>query len=166
MTEQTDHDQLFKQLIQTFFLDFLELFAPALLSQIQPESIEFLPQEYFTDLLDGDRKAIDLLVKVQLNEPIPRAASGKRQQPLDQMVLIHVENQAISKPDFDQRIFFYFAQLYREHRIPVYPLVVFSFDTPYRLELSLISRSLTPTCYAKGTLREREVLLALACWRH
>jgi predicted transposase/invertase (TIGR01784 family) len=148
MTEQTDHDQLFKQLIQTFFLDFLELFAPALLSQIQPESIEFLPQEYFTDLLDGDRKAIDLLVKVQLNEPIPRAASGKRQQPIDQMVLIHIENQAISKPDFDQRIFFYFAQLYREHRIPVYPLVVFSFDTPYRLELS----------QHKVTLPELEVL--------
>jgi hypothetical protein len=53
-------------LLQTFFLDFLELFAPALFDQIQPETIEFLPQEYFTDLLDGDRKAIDLLLTLPM----------------------------------------------------------------------------------------------------
>lgn len=136
MTEQTDHDQLFKQLIQTFFSDFLELFAPALFSQIQPETLEFMPQEYFTDLLDGDRKAIDLLVKVQLKQPLSQSASGKRKKPVSQMILVHVENQAISKPQFDRRVFFYFAQLYREHHLPIYPLVVFSFDKPYRPELS------------------------------
>jgi Domain of unknown function (DUF4351) len=136
MTEPLDHDQLFKQLLKTFFLDFLEIFAPALFEQIQPATIEFLPQEYFTDLLDGDRKAIDLLVKVQLKEPITRAASGKRQEPIARMVLVLAESQATSRPDFDQRMFFYFAQLYREHRVPVYPLVVFSFDEPLRSELS------------------------------
>jgi hypothetical protein len=136
MNEQLDHDRLFKQLIQTFFLDFLELFAPDLFAQILPETLEFLPQEYFTDLLEGERKAIDLLVKVQLQQPIARAASGKRQQPSSQMILVHLENQATSKPNFDQRIFFYFAQLYREYQVPIYPLVVFSFDTPLRPELS------------------------------
>jgi hypothetical protein len=52
-----DHDQLFKQLLETFFIDFIELFAPALSEYLDLTQLTFLPQQYFTDILDGDRKA-------------------------------------------------------------------------------------------------------------
>jgi hypothetical protein len=62
MTENIDHDQLFKQLLETFFADFIRLFAPALCEYLDLSELLFLPQQYFTDLIDGDRKAIDILV--------------------------------------------------------------------------------------------------------
>jgi hypothetical protein len=49
-TETISHDQNFKELISTFFLEFLELFVPDMAQDIDPDSIRFLPQEYFADL--------------------------------------------------------------------------------------------------------------------
>jgi hypothetical protein len=57
-----DHDRLFKELLSTFFLEFLELFIPEIACTIAPESITFLQQEYFADLVEGEEKVIDLLV--------------------------------------------------------------------------------------------------------
>ncbi|WP_017652962.1 hypothetical protein [Fortiea contorta] len=39
-----DHDCLFKELISTFFVEFLDLFLPQVASQIDRDSIQFLPQ--------------------------------------------------------------------------------------------------------------------------
>jgi hypothetical protein len=64
MPPPIDHDQLFKQLLETFFVDFIELFAPALAEYLELSDLTFLRQQYFTDLIDGDRKAIDILVQV------------------------------------------------------------------------------------------------------
>jgi hypothetical protein len=50
MPKEIDHDQLFKKLIGTFFVEFLELFAPELASYIDPQSLEFLPQEQTEEL--------------------------------------------------------------------------------------------------------------------
>jgi hypothetical protein len=66
--EPINHDQSFKELISTFFLEFLELFVPDLAKDIEPDSIRFLPQEYFADLVEGNEKIIDLLVEVRLAE--------------------------------------------------------------------------------------------------
>jgi Domain of unknown function (DUF4351) len=52
MPRTIDHDQLFKQLIGTFFCEFLDLFAPDLAVHIDRDRIEFLPQEYFTDIVE------------------------------------------------------------------------------------------------------------------
>ncbi len=60
-----DHDQNFKELISTFFLEFLELFLPEIARTIDPHSITFLQQEYFADLVEGEEKIIDLLVEVK-----------------------------------------------------------------------------------------------------
>jgi hypothetical protein len=64
MTPPIDHDQLFKQLLETFFVDFIELFAPSLTEYLDLSQLVFQPQQYFTDIIDGDRKAIDILVLV------------------------------------------------------------------------------------------------------
>jgi predicted transposase YdaD len=48
--------------------------------------------------------------------------------------LIHVEAQASSQKHFDRRMFHYFARLHQRHLKDIYPIVVFSFDQPYRAE--------------------------------
>jgi len=116
-----DHDRLFKELLSTFFIEFLELFLPQVASSIDHDSIAFQPQEYFADLTTGETKIIDLLVEVRL--------AG---QPIG--FLIHVEAQASSETDFSRRMFFYFARLHQKYLRRVYPVVIFSFDEPYREE--------------------------------
>ncbi len=116
-----DHDQLFKELLSTFFIEFLELFLPQVAAAIEPDSVVFLPQEYFADLTTGDAKIIDLLAQVRL--------AGQ-----EVGFLIHVEAQASSKSNFSRRMFFYFARLHQKYLQRIYPIVIFSFDEPYREE--------------------------------
>ena len=117
----TDHDRLFKELLSTFFIEFLELFVPEVAKTIDPDSVEFLPQEYFADLTTGENKAIDLLAQVHL--------AGRSVG-----FLIHVEAQSSSAADFSRRMFFYFARLQQKYLQRIYPVVVFSFDEPQREE--------------------------------
>jgi hypothetical protein len=123
-----DHDQLFRQLLETFFADFVELFAPALAQYLDLSQLTFLPQQYFTDILEGDRKAIDILVQV------PVKPSEMDAQQSVHTILLHVENQSTSRSNFAQRVFFYFAELHREYRLPIYPIALFSFEEPQRAE--------------------------------
>jgi predicted transposase/invertase (TIGR01784 family) len=116
-----DHDRLFKELLSTFLLEFLDLFVPDLAHQIERDSLSFLPQEYFADLTTGEKKVVDLLAQVRM--------AGQ-----EAGFLIHIENQAASQADFTQRMFFYFARLHQKYRERIYPIVVFSFDQPYREE--------------------------------
>ncbi|MBC6471449.1 MAG: hypothetical protein GDA48_00220 [Hormoscilla sp. GM102CHS1] len=48
--ETIKHDRLFKELLKTFFVEFLELFFPSLLAEIDTSYLEFLEQEIFTEL--------------------------------------------------------------------------------------------------------------------
>ncbi|MGG6268156.1 Rpn family recombination-promoting nuclease/putative transposase [Leptolyngbya sp. AN03gr2] len=120
-TEAIDHDQNFKELISTFFLEFLELFLPEIARNIDPESIRFLPQEYFADLVEGDEKIIDLLVEVKL--------FGQ-----DTTFLFHIEAQSYSESRLNRRMFYYLARLHQNYVKDIYPIVIFSFDQPYRAE--------------------------------
>jgi hypothetical protein len=63
VSKSIDHDQLFKQLLTTFFLEFLELFTPEFFTAIDPASLEILPLEYFTDIDAGERKAMDVIIQ-------------------------------------------------------------------------------------------------------
>jgi predicted transposase/invertase (TIGR01784 family) len=117
-----DHDQLFKELLSTFFIEFLELFFPQVAAAIDPHSVSFLPQEYFADLTVGETKIVDLLAQVRL--------AGQ-----DVGFLIHLEAQATSRAEFSRRMFFYFSRLHQKYLQAIYPIVVFSFDEPYREEL-------------------------------
>ncbi len=116
-----DHDQLFKELLSTFFIEFLELFFPQVATAIDPDSVSFLPQEYFADLTVGETKIVDLLAQVRL--------AGQ-----DVGFLVHLEAQATSRAEFSRRMFFYFSRLHQKYLQAIYPIVVFSFDEPYREE--------------------------------
>jgi hypothetical protein len=54
-----DHDRLFKELIATFFLDFLELFFPQITAYLEPDSLTFLEKEIFTDVTEGKQYEAD-----------------------------------------------------------------------------------------------------------
>ncbi len=112
-----NHDRLFKELITTFFIEFLELFFPAVLTYLDQNSIEFLDKEVFPEIPLAESLETDIVVKTKFQ--------GK-----DAFFLVHVENQAKKKPDFEKRMFRYFCLLSGKHDLPVYPIAVLSFDSP------------------------------------
>ncbi|QFS51815.1 Rpn family recombination-promoting nuclease/putative transposase [Nostoc sphaeroides] len=116
-----DHDRLFKELLSTFFVEFLDLFLPQVVSQIDRDSIQFLPQEIFTDVTSGEKKEIDLLAQCRFEQQ-------------DTCFLIHVENQSYTETEFAKRMFKYFARLHEKYDLVIYPVVIFSFDEPKRAE--------------------------------
>src|SRR5262252_10166570 len=98
-----DHDRLFKELISTFFLEFIELFLPEVRAYIDDGSLEFLDKEVFADVTTGDRREVDLVAKVRFKEKAT-------------FFLVHVENQAHAHAGFSERMFTYFARLHEKHR--------------------------------------------------
>ena len=112
-----DHDRLFKELLTHNFIAFVTVFLPGLLPFIELDSIEFLDKEIFTDIASGERHEADLIVKVRFR--------GQ-----ETFLIIHVENQASSDTDFPRRMFVYFARLHEKFGLPVYPVVIFSYDKP------------------------------------
>lgn len=116
-----DHDRLFKELISIFFSEFIELFLPDVAGYIERDSISFLNQEIFTNITSGERREVDLLAQVRFRAQ-------------ETCFLIHVENQSYSQAGFERRMFHYFARLDEKYSLPIYPVVIFSFDTPQRLE--------------------------------
>ncbi len=123
-----DHDRHFKQLIETFFWEFIELFIPEVLAYVEKESLDFMPQEILTDITSGDKKIIDILAQVKMKEE-------------EVFFLIHIETQASSKSDFAERMFKYFARLHEKYQLPIYPVALFSFDSPYREESNVYELS-------------------------
>jgi hypothetical protein len=119
--ENIDHDRLFKELLSTFFWEFLELFLPDVIQYMERDSISFLPEEVFTDVTSGERRKVDLLAQVRFQ--------GK-----STCFLIHLETQSYSQPEFERRMFHYFARLDEKYALPIYPVALFSFDTPQRRE--------------------------------
>ena len=118
-----NHDQLFKELLTTFFVEFLDLFFPSILEYLDPDTISFIDKELFTDVTQGEKKTLDIV------------ASAKFQQQ-NYSFLIHIENESRSNTDFNQRLFRYFCTLFLKYNRPIYPIVVFSYDSPRRLDQS------------------------------
>lgn len=112
-----DHDRLFKELLTVFFVEFVEAFLPAVAKYLVPESIEFLDKEVFTDVTAGEKHIADLVVKARFRDQ-------------DTCFLIHIENQSSTETEFPLRMFTYFARLHEKYQLPVYPVVIFSYDTP------------------------------------
>ncbi len=116
-----DHDQLFKQLLSTFFMDFLDLFFPELRALLDNEELVFLEQEFFTDIPLGEKKLLDLVVKARFRDVLLPASLAQ-----ETFLLVHIENQAAEQARFAERMFLYFIRLFEKHRLPIYPIAVFS----------------------------------------
>ncbi|RUT09589.1 hypothetical protein DSM106972_000830 [Dulcicalothrix desertica PCC 7102] len=118
-----DHDGLFKKLLKNFFPEFIELFFPDISNYWQRNSLQFLPQEIITDIIDGEKKIVDILVQALF-------------QNQEKSFIIHVEHQSYTKNNFNQRNFLYYTHLYKEYRLPIYPIVIYSHDAPLTQEAS------------------------------
>ena len=118
-----DHDRLFKELLSNFFLEFLELFFSEVTSYLDPNCITFLNLEVFTDVTSGERYETDILAQVKFR--------GQ-----DSYFLIHVEHQSSSESNFNRRMFRYFARLHEKYVLPIYPVVIFSYDRPKKAAVS------------------------------
>ncbi|MEZ4630136.1 MAG: DUF4351 domain-containing protein [Deinococcales bacterium] len=114
-----NHDQLFKELLSTFFIEFLELFLPQLASFVNPESLQpvSLDKALQRDSFKGKKFEADLIMQVAFREGFAHKHGT---------FIIHVEHQARSEADFDWRMFNYFSLLYGRHKMPIYPIALFS----------------------------------------
>ena len=116
-----DHDRLFKELLTTFFAEFLELFFPKLAASLERDSLEFMPQEIFPNLLQGKVHIADLIAKARFK--------GK-----DAYFVIHVEHQSTAPSAFGGRFFRYYSAIFATKGLPVYPIVVYSHDAPKKAQ--------------------------------
>jgi hypothetical protein len=114
MTEESeDHDQRFKVLLETFFSDFVQIVAPNHAARLSLERTEFLKQEVYTDVPQGEKRYLDLVAKVpDLNNQ-------------EELVLVHVEVEGQFRSGFSSRIWRYYLQLQLRHSLPILPIVVF-----------------------------------------
>lgn len=115
MKVPTDHDRLFKELLENFFVEFMELFFKEASCFIDFSHLKFLSQEVFTDVTVGEKRAVDILVETKLRDE-------------KQVILVHVESQAYVQKEFAERMFIYFSLLYQKYRCKVLPIAIFSYD--------------------------------------
>lgn len=121
----TKHDQLFKQLIHTFFDDFLEAFFPDVHQNIDFQSIKPFSEEVYTDLVQGKTRRLDIVVETKLKGT-------------DTVIIIHIEPQNSKQDDFHERMFHYFSLLYNKYRKPIIPIAVFSYDEKVQVKVEFL----------------------------
>ena len=109
------HDQLFKQLLHTFFSEFMEAFFPEAHRSIDFSSLKPLSEEMFTDLIEGESRRADIIIETKLKDR-------------ETLIIIHVEPQSYGQPYFHERMYHYFSLLYNKYRKPILPIAIFSYD--------------------------------------
>ena len=112
-----DHDGLFKELLTTFFYEFLTAFAPQVAGQLAPSPLVFLDKEQLATIVDPGRRETDIVALAQL--PGQQAT-----------ILIHLEHQAQRDRATARRMFRYFARFYDRYDTPIYPIVLCSYPSP------------------------------------
>lgn len=111
----THHDQLFKELIHTFFEEFLEAFFPEVYNSIDFSSIHPLTGETFTDLHEGESRTADIVIEAKVKHQ-------------DTIIIIHIEPQSYQQTNFHERMYMYFSLLYNKYRKPILPIAIFTYD--------------------------------------
>ncbi|MCW1968048.1 MAG: Rpn family recombination-promoting nuclease/putative transposase [Anaerolineae bacterium] len=114
-----DHDALFKRLITEFAFDFIRLFFPKVASQIQAQSLVLLDKELLGKGKRRYRKIVDLALRATLLDG-------------DAFFIVHIEHESSTRrlKKIHQRMALYALQLYELYELPVYPILLTSFDKP------------------------------------
>ncbi|HLK56051.1 MAG TPA: DUF4351 domain-containing protein [Chthonomonadaceae bacterium] len=107
------HDQLFKDLLQAFFREFMELFFPEVAIRLDFTRVTFIDKETFTDVPTGAQRRADLVAQVYTLEGQP------------EIILTHIEVESDRTGDFPPRMSEYYMMLRLRRRLPVYPIVVY-----------------------------------------
>jgi hypothetical protein len=106
------HDQLFKQVLEAFFPDFLRLFDPATAAHLDLTTVTFRNPEVFIDLPQGERRTADVVAEVRSLEGEP------------ELVIVHVEIQREREPHFGHRMWQYYVALRQRENKPVIPIAL------------------------------------------
>ncbi|WP_342514794.1 hypothetical protein MKY34_08730 [Sporosarcina sp. FSL K6-1522] len=72
------HDQIFKELIYNFFIEFLDVFFPEVHAGIDFKSIKPLSEELYTDLIKGENRRVDIIIEAKLKGT-------------DTLIIVHME---------------------------------------------------------------------------
>ncbi|WP_067725885.1 RpnC/YadD family protein [Oceanobacillus damuensis] len=111
----TSHDQLFKELINNYFEEFLEAFFPDVHSNIDFTAIKPMSEEVYTDVLKGTARRLDIVIETKLQDE-------------ETIIIIHLEPQSYYENNFHERMYHYFSLLYNKYRKPILPIAIFSYD--------------------------------------
>lgn len=126
----TRHDQLFKNAVEEFLGDLVQLVAPAIARNLRLEEARPLPQEVFTDLPEGRSRQVDVAATVESTEGEP------------EIVLVHVEIEARARRSMGRRMRRYAMQLELRHDLPVLPIVVYLKGGPAGVVKERVTRRL------------------------
>ena len=96
--------------------------CPELAAYVDPGLIEFLDKEVFTDVTHGERSRSGL--------------GGKGEVPRKAAWFLICGPQGRRQKVFGQRMFTYFARFHEKHDLPVSPIALFSYQTPFALSLT------------------------------
>ena len=107
------HDQLFKELLQEFFREFLELFFSRVAARLDFSRVTFLDKELFTDSPEGDLREADLIAQVYTLDGQP------------EVVLIHVEVERQRRNTFSARMHDYYHIIRWRKKLAVYPIAIY-----------------------------------------
>ena len=118
-----DHDQRFKTLLREFFVEFLRLFYPAWAARFHLTGLEWLDKEVFTDPPQGQRREVDLAVRLPVLQPLSIQRPGETDAGV---AIIHVEVESADKvAPLRSRLYEYYEHLRRKYRLPVWSLGLF-----------------------------------------
>jgi hypothetical protein len=108
------YDERLKELLQTFFAEFMESFFPEFAARLDLTRVSFLNKEAFTAIGSGGPQIMDLVAETPLKD-----GSGS------EMVLILVELAGRRRPLTPKQLYDYYALLRRDHQLPVIPILVY-----------------------------------------
>ena len=108
----TDHDQLFKQILTTFFADLVEIVEPELAARLQTGDAKFLDKETFSATPEGHRAVADLVAEVPAHAEEP------------QLILVHVEIEGVFRRTMAERLWFYYMHLRLNYQQPTLPILL------------------------------------------
>src|SRR5947209_7318434 len=106
------HNQLFKQVLEAFFPDFLRLCEPETAARLDLTTVTFRNPEVFIDIPQGERRTADVVAEV-------RSLQGE-----PELVIVHVEIQREREPHFGHRMWQYYVALRQRENKPVIPIAL------------------------------------------
>ncbi|MGF1580023.1 MAG: hypothetical protein ACFCD0_11740 [Gemmataceae bacterium] len=122
-----DHDQRFKCLFEEFLPDFFTQFYPDWSGRFRFDNATWLKQELFPDPPQGERRLVDLVVRLEFTEAARREFPPDGEIDPDQptLALVHIEVESEdSTTALRRRMYQYYHDLERKYQLPVLPLAV------------------------------------------
>jgi hypothetical protein len=111
-------DHIYKELFSVCFLEFVDLFLPEVAAYLDKDfALVPMDKELLPDVMMSDGYEVDVLMKARF--------LGS-----DAYFLIHVENESTKRGGFPKRLYRYFTKIDDKYDLPVYPVAVFSYDSP------------------------------------